>query len=537
MREKVLVLVVAAGAAASSLWAQPAKDGPEFPINVFTMDTQGAPSVADDGQGRFVVVWGSRIGQDGSLAGAFGRRFNGGTPIDIEFQANSYTINGQYLPRVSANSTGDFVVVWTSVGQDGSGNGVFGRRYDSAGNPTPQDFQINTITTGSQYSPDVAMDPSGGFVVVWQDENQDGDGYGVFARRFDAAAAPLDLQEVQVNTFSTGDQNAPAVAVDANGSFVVVWQSLDQDGQGYGLFGRRFGSDGVPLTSEFQINSYTMFNQTAPRVASDASGNFVVVWESYRQDGNLSGIFGRRFASGGAPLGGEFHVNTYTLGNQLSPSVAMNPSGSFVVTWDSPQDGSGVGVFAQRFTRKGVKVDAQEFQVNTYTGNRQYRSSVAMLPGDAFVVTWGSDFQDGSGIGVFAQRFTNDIDGDGISDFDDVVLTAPSANAPPLDCTDPLHARPLITWSPGNYDRFRVFISPDPGFLRGKTVTSGDTLLKTSSYTPPGRKWRSACKKAVLADPNNPILTFGVQGIDRDLPKRDPNRKTFSQHVQVAVQP
>ena len=49
-----------------------------------------------------------------------------------------------------------------------------------------------------------------------------------------------------------------------------------------------------------------------PSVASDAAGNFVVVWDSADQDGSDVGVFGQRYASSGAPLGPEFRVNTYT---------------------------------------------------------------------------------------------------------------------------------------------------------------------------------------------------------------------------------
>jgi hypothetical protein len=51
----------------------------------------------------------------------------------------------------------------------------------------------------------------------------------------------------------------------------------------------------------------------------------------------------------GEPLGPEFRVNTYTTYNQYVSSVAADSSGRFVVVWQSPQDGSGYGIFGQRF--------------------------------------------------------------------------------------------------------------------------------------------------------------------------------------------
>ena len=132
--------------------------------------------------------------------------------------------------------------------------------------------------------------------------------------------------------------------------FVIVWQSEDQDGSGYGIFGQRFDNVGAPLGGEFAVNSFVAGDQDAPAVANDATGDFAVVWESADQDGEADGIFGQRFTSTGTPLGPEFRVNTYTTADQQRPSVAAPFSGSFVVAWTSDtQDGSGQGLFGQRY--------------------------------------------------------------------------------------------------------------------------------------------------------------------------------------------
>jgi hypothetical protein len=118
----------------------------------------------------------------------------------------------------------------------------------------------------------------------------------VFARRYASTATPLGT-EFQVNVQTTLFQAGQAVVFDPSGSFVVVWQSEFQDGFYSGVFGRTFTSDGVP-GPEFQINTYTESTQVGPQAASDANGNFVVVWSSYGQDDPYGfasyGIFGQR---------------------------------------------------------------------------------------------------------------------------------------------------------------------------------------------------------------------------------------------------
>lgn len=82
-----------------------------------------------------------------------------------------------------------------------------------------------------------------------------------------------------------------------------------------------------PVGSEFQVNTYTTSNQftrSDHAVAADANGRFVVVWE----DQGRGDSFGRRYDSAGGALGAEFRVNSYTTSGQSSPSVASDASGS-----------------------------------------------------------------------------------------------------------------------------------------------------------------------------------------------------------------
>ena len=388
----------------------------------------------------------------------------GGNPLGPEFRVNTYTTNEQRFPSIASDSAGNFVVVWQSVLQDGADDGVFGQRYASSGAPLGPEFRVNTYTTANQYVADVASDSSGNFVVVWTSSAQDGSVRGRLrpalrrlrrparpgvprqhlhderpatfrpsppippatssssgrasprtarrkassAQRYAASGAPLG-PEFRVNTYTTNAQDRPAVTSDASGNFVVVWVSAQQDGSVRGIFGQRYAASGAPLGPEFRVNTYTTSHQRAPDVALDASGNFVVAWSSYTQDGSNYGVFGQRYASSGAPLGPEFRVNTYTTGIRYghsdSSAVTSDALSNFVVVWRSfGQDGSNYGVFGQRYASSGAPL-GPEFRVNTYTTNSQFRPAVASDASGDFVIVWSGDAQDGSGYGVFGQRY------------------------------------------------------------------------------------------------------------------------------------
>ncbi len=329
--------------------------GSEFQVNTYATGQQLVPSVAADGAGGFVVVWMS-YGQDGSRGGVFGRRYDTtGVPRGSEFQVNSYTTAYQYAPSVASGAKGDFVVVWIGYGQDRSADGVFARRYDAAGQPLAGEFQVNTYTSGNQGLPTqgpatVALDASGGLVITWPSFRQDGDAFGVFAQRYDATGAGIGA-EFQVNTFTTSTQGPSAVAAAADGHFVVTWTGGLQDGSGFGLFARRYDAAGSALGPEFQVNTYATGQQGGAAIAADAGGGFVITWTSGHDDGSY-GVFAQRYDRGGTPRGSEFRVNTYTTSQQSgSPgAVASDPAGNFVVTWTSyGQDESFFGVFGQRY--------------------------------------------------------------------------------------------------------------------------------------------------------------------------------------------
>ena len=85
-----------------------------------------------------------------------------------EFQVNTYTLHNQKSPKVASDDAGDYVVVWNSHYEDGSGYGVYAQRYNSTGAAQGSEFQVNTYTSGNQEQADVAMDSAGDFVVVWE---------------------------------------------------------------------------------------------------------------------------------------------------------------------------------------------------------------------------------------------------------------------------------------------------------------------------------------------------------------------------------
>lgn len=132
------------------------------------------------------------------------------------------------------------------LGEHGDSWGVRARRFRADGEPLGEAFRINETRPGTQLRPAIARTPDGGFLAIWTSvSGQDGSGRGVYARRFDADGAPRS-PEIQVDLFVKGNQSQPAVAVDAHGRGLFVWRSARRDGDGFGILGRQVRLDDPP---------------------------------------------------------------------------------------------------------------------------------------------------------------------------------------------------------------------------------------------------------------------------------------------------
>ena len=148
------------------------------------------------------------------------------------------------------------------------------------------------------------------------------------ARHFGASGAPSG-PDFALNSETTDQQTRAAVAPAGDG-FVAVWLSVDCGSNC--VRGRRVDATGTPLGDDFRIDEAGS-GGAGPGVGGRDSGSFVVAWQ--RVAGGDFLTYGRAFNASGAPLTGEFQVNTSTSSFALDPDVAMNAAGEFIVVWSN----------------------------------------------------------------------------------------------------------------------------------------------------------------------------------------------------------
>jgi hypothetical protein len=320
-----------------------------------------------------------------------------------EFKVNTFTENDQRYPDIAMDSSGDYVITWQSGEEDGNYHGIYAQRYKHTGEATGSEFQVNTGTRFDQTQPSAAMDDSGDFLIAWNGgyyNSEDNYYYGIFAQRYNSQGGLIGT-EFQVNTYISGNKMYPAAAIDSDGDFVITWMNYGyQDEDLSGIFARRYNSDGTPLGTEFQVNTYTTESQYNPDIAMNSAGDFVITWMSNNQDGDGYGIYAQVYDPEGGRQGTEFRVNTFTTGQQGYPTAAMDRAGNFVISWYS--DDSTTGIYAQKYYSDG-SVNGSQFQVNTAVSDTQRQQSIAMNGNSEFVISWISRDQDVGGI--FARKY------------------------------------------------------------------------------------------------------------------------------------
>jgi len=381
----------------------------EFRLNTYTYFDQKNVAIGGDNEGNFVATWISNR-QDNELTGVFARLFyKNGLPKGEEFQVNTVWEHLQEEPAIAVGKNGNFVITWVSYIIEGkTGGGISARIFDPYGNPLGPEFQVNDYSIGYQGEPAVAMDNEGNFIIVWQSWEQDGDSFGISARIFDPYGNPFG-PEFQVNSYILNDQIQPKVTIENDGKFIIVWTSFEQDGDRTGVFAQRFSRSGSLLGPEFCVNFITEGRQESPGVAVDSLGYFTICWHSYQDNKDSYEIFARTFYDTGSPIGPEFKVNAYSEAWQIFPAIDCDNEGNFVIVWQSwEQDGNSFGIFARLFNRFGQPLGS-EFQVNSLGAGSQEAPDVIIFSKKNFFIAWQSRESNDMDWDVFIKIFKDEL--------------------------------------------------------------------------------------------------------------------------------
>jgi hypothetical protein len=441
----------------------PVAQNGEYPISGPMNGDQTSSRVAIGASGGFVV--GQDNGIDGNGFGIFGRRLGADlSPVGVPFRVNEVTAGDQEKPSIALLNNGGAIVAWQG-GRQGFQN-ISARFLNADGSFATGDVVVNGVarTTTQRITTNwmvfrnnrvkyrtqrikqiitekrertggaaVASLSDGTVVVAYASarrahekiqtmvnrvrfihnrfitnsvlqfvESDSGDMQDVYFQLLSQTGAKIG-GEVRANQFTPFNQNQPAIAALADGTFVLTWNSDQQTAADtIDVVARRFDGRGNPLSDELVVNGVSR-PCGPPAVAGHTEGGFTIVWAQKTEvRTNSLDIFARTYDTTANPQAAAFVVNTHTYGDQYSPRIAATP-GSQVVVWTSlGQDGSREGVFGQALSNGAIS--GGEFPVNTTTYLRQFQPDVAADNGGRFLAVWSS-YQTTAGFDVFGQRY------------------------------------------------------------------------------------------------------------------------------------
>jgi hypothetical protein len=248
---------------------------------------------------------------------------------------------------------GGALVVWEGDLVSGIDPSIGGRRFDASGNPEADEFQVNSNGTIEQRTPVAAVDQAGRIGVVFQV------GSLSFPTKMNARVSNSmgtflepDFGIIEVsNPYSLA---LPDIGASAQSEFVAIWQGFNLNTVEIVIQGRRVLASGTPAptldefivaTADGNANEIVL----APSIAVDPSGNFVVAWIASDIVGpDFDKILGRKYDANNDPVGDAFQIDTDTTAvlELQKTSIACDPSGNFVVAWSAqslvevPNEGS-----------------------------------------------------------------------------------------------------------------------------------------------------------------------------------------------------
>ncbi|MFN8415378.1 MAG: T9SS type A sorting domain-containing protein [Cytophagaceae bacterium] len=456
----ILVGIFTLSAATSFGQSPTSQTTTDYQVNTFSTYFQIWSRIAMDDDGNYIIIWASNGQSEDLDYYVYGQRYNSsGEHIGTEFQLTTSEVNFTSLD-VAMNKDGNFVIVW-SAQRYGTAADIYVRVFNSSGGAMSDSILVNTYLTGNQEYPAVSMSDDGSFVVTWQSEEQDELVYGdkgVYAQRFNSLGEAQG-SEFRVNNNVTGIQIYPDVAMDSEGGFVITWSDNNLN-----IYAKQYDKGGVIRTSDFLVNTSTS-KLIEPSIAMNGSGNFIICWVKSAQNssnGNV-GVFAQRYNSLAMPQGAVFQANSLSQGLLDETGITMDDYGNFVITWTAALTED---IYAQLFNSLAVK-QGSEFRLNDNTSGSQNNSDVAMSNKGYFVVTWSAYNLDGSYWGIGARGYT----------IPNQLLT--TANLSSKDTND------LILYPNPTSGRFQLETSvPTSGFSEIQVVNSVGCIVHKGAYQP-----------------------------------------------------
>lgn len=310
--------------------------------------------ISADSEGNFIVVWEQLSPLNLDSADIRAQRFApSGSPLGVPFTVASSPLH-EFRPSVAGGLNGSFVVTWSRAEADDDRTVVVARRFDGQDQPLGAEFPVSQGSVPHEDSGDIATDAQGNFVITWAGASLD-EPDSVLARTFAASGAPTsEAFFVDSQAAPIGD---PAIASDAVGNFSVVWSRL---GEVPDVVLRRYNAAGAPSDDGLVLGPADNAGRFSAEIDMKGNGEAVVAY-TYSEDGGVSlRIAALRLDSDGLAQTGEVFLSSAS-DQSFDPTVAWLLDGSFMAGWEEVLSGSHDILRIGRFAADGTPLSALSY--------------------------------------------------------------------------------------------------------------------------------------------------------------------------------
>jgi hypothetical protein len=411
---------------------------------------KSCPSISAANQLGFVFCWAEKTDKVYDL---YMRRFDGegaalsnATKVNCDSCQTHITNNDTKGPSVACDTYGNIVVIWGRRFQSIIETrlnivwDIYAQYYKFDGEPLGDNFKINDDTkSSSQKYSSIAVDSDGKFLVTWYDYSFK---RGIYAKLFSNEGNPIADQVFLDNNNATY-YSQPDVAYIKNGNFIIVWHTIND-----AVYAQQFSNTGTAKGGDIYLGSTNshipskISAQVSPAIAADSSGNFVVTWV---KGSNFSNVICKRFSSNGDSIGESLVASdSFATDKRLDACVAVLPSGQIMIAWEDYRS-VGSDIYAQIVSSDGILI-GNNIKVNDdkYSKLRpmQITPTIAAGKDSCFIIAWADERNENWD--VYAQRFTSEgVAIGGNFQVNSNILNAKQAN-PSISMND--NGAFIITW-------------------------------------------------------------------------------------------
>jgi len=342
--------------------------------------------------GSFVLSW--TMSDSNNNKSLQAQKFNSdGTVASSEFEVVKYSNAAHYhdYQKIGILPNGDFVILWTNQSPDSYYSAVFAKKYNSNGTPASSEFQVNTFSSGDQSTPEIAVSNDGTFVILWTNDGMrpedGGENYGIYGQKYNSSASPIG-SEFRFSSSQTSS-GPPTVKFLNDGSFISAWEIVNFD-----IY------ESVTQVKKEGGSEYQLAIGTAPKIKMGTDGKFIISWNTsctFNGSYDVCTFSNQKFNADATPYGSQFELNTQAIG--------MLNNGKYVVVSQNYLQYM-TEIYAQIYNSDGTP-DGNKFIVAVGT---QDPPSISVKNNNEFIINWvdfDPNLEDGTYY-IFGKRYDSD---------------------------------------------------------------------------------------------------------------------------------